>query len=218
MDLSQRMIDFASARAHQDRLDNLTFERADATHLPLPYEEASFDLINCSLIYAFMTRELWPKLIRDCFRLLKPGGFLRIIQEDANISTNSVGLDTYHRLGSLALYNAGQSFYPHRLGVIPRLRGMFERAGLVLLSQRHYIVDISSGSEGHLLAYEDYKTLLALLRPFLVKWRVATLEEANAVYEQAIQEMREGIVLEDGSHDPFVAFWHFSSVFGQKPS
>lgn len=99
----------------------------------------------------------------------------------------------------------------------PRLPGMFERAGFMNLTQRHMIVDLSRDSEGYHLACEDYKTLLSLLRPFLVKWgAVATMEEANALYDRTMQEMSQGIVLPDGCIDVFVGFWHFSSIFGQK--
>ena len=111
MDLSQRMINFAAAKAVQDGVENVSFEVGDATHMPLPYADGSFDLINASLMYAFMTRDLWPKLIQDCWRLLRPGGSLRIIQEDANIMTNSPAMHQYHVLGSLALQRAGVSFY-----------------------------------------------------------------------------------------------------------
>jgi ubiquinone/menaquinone biosynthesis C-methylase UbiE len=216
MDISQRMIQFAQAKAYQDQINNITFEQADATKLPLHYADASFDFINMSLIYAFMTRTLWPLLIKECYRILRPGGALRVIQEDANVKTNSPAMDQYHRLGSLALYKAGQGYYPHQLGVIPRLRGMFKQAGFTQLSQRHYIIDISQGTEGYPLAYEDYKILLGLLRPFLVKWGVATAAEADACYQQFLKEIKYGIENEDGSHDDFVAFWHFSSVYGVK--
>ena len=215
-DISKRMIDFAQSRAYQDNIHNVRFELGDATKLPLPYDNASFDLINMSLIYAFMTRQLWPELIKDCFRLLKPGGVLRVIQEDANVKTNSPAMDKYHRLGSLALYKAGQGYYPHQLGVIPRLQGMFRRAGFEVLSQRHYIVNISKGTEGYAVAYDDYKILLGALRLFLIKWGVATKEEADECYYQYLEETKHGIKIEDGGFDDFVGFWHFSSVFGVK--
>src|SRR5579859_5393106 len=51
MDLSLRMIEFASAKAAQDGVENVFFEVADATKLPLPYEDNSFHLVNASLIY-----------------------------------------------------------------------------------------------------------------------------------------------------------------------
>lgn len=215
IDLSERMIRFARAKAHQDHLENVTFQVADATHLPLSFPDQSFDLINASLIYALMTRDFWPHLIKECWRLLRPGGFLRIIQEDANIMTNSPAMHQYHLLGSLALQRAGASFYGDQLGVIPRLPGMFERAGFHLQAQNHYIIDVSWGTEGYRLAYEDYKILLANLRPFLVKWGVATPEEANACYQQFLQEMKQGIPLADG-FDPFRGYWHFYSIFGKK--
>jgi ubiquinone/menaquinone biosynthesis C-methylase UbiE len=215
IDLSKRMINFASAKAHQDALENITFEVGDATQFPLPYANHSFDLINASLIYAFMTRDLWPQLIQECWRLLSPGGFLRIIQEDANIMTNSSAMHQYHNLGSLALQRAGASFYSDQLGIIPRLPGMFERAHFQIQAQKHHIIDVSHGTEGYRLAYEDYRILLANLRPFLVKWGVATEQEANACYQQFLKEMRSGIVTDQGV-EKFVGFWHFYSIFGQK--
>jgi ubiquinone/menaquinone biosynthesis C-methylase UbiE len=216
MDISKPMIDFAQAKAYQDQLETLAFELRDATQLPLPYEEGAFDLVNASLIYAFMTRDLWPRLIKDCARVLSLGGFLRVIQEDAHLITNSPAMAEYHRLGSLALYKAGQSYYPDYLGVIPRLRGMFEAAGIQVVTQRHYIIDVSNGTEGYRIAYEDYKVLLGLLRPFLVKWQVATVAEADALYERCLKEMQHGIQTEQGEMEKYTAFWHFSSVFGKK--
>ncbi len=215
IDLSERMIRFASAKAYQDKQENVTFEVKDATHLPLPYADNSFDLINASLIYAFMTRDLWPRLIQECWRLLRPGGFLRIIQEDANIMTNSTAMHQYHILGSLALQRAGAGFYGDQLGVIPRLPWMFERAHFQIQSQKHHIIDISHGTEGYRLAYEDYRILLANLRPFLVKWNVATEQEANECYQQFLKDMRYGIETPE-STEKFVGFWHFYSIFGQK--
>ena len=214
-DLSERMINFASAKAYQDKLENVSFKVGDATRLPLPYADQSFDLINASLIYAFMTRQLWSQLIKDCWRLLRPGGFLRIIQEDANIICNSPAMHQYHVLGSLALQRAGASFYSDQLGVIPRLPGMFERANFTIRSQKHHIIDVSHGTEGYRLAYEDYRILLANLRPFLVKWGTATELEADACYQQFLKEMRYGIVTDEGT-EKFVGFWHFYSIFGQK--
>jgi ubiquinone/menaquinone biosynthesis C-methylase UbiE len=218
MDLSRRMINFAASKAFQDKLENVTFEVGDATQLPLRYAAGSFDLVNISLIYAFMTRELWPKLIAECSRLLAPGGFLRIIQEDANILTNSPALHQFHLLGSLALQREGAGFYSDQLGVIPRLPGMFQKAGFVVQSQLHHLVDVSLGTEGYRLAYTDYKLLLANMRPFLVKWRVATAEEADDCYRRLLQEMRFGIPTQDGERDPFTGLWHFYSIFGQKPA
>ncbi len=215
LDLSERMIHFAHAKAHQDHLENVTFAVGDATRLPLSFPDNSFDLINASLIYAFMTRDFWPLLIKECWRLLRPGGFLRIIQEDANIMTNSPAMHQYHVLGSLALQRAGASFYSDQLGVIPRLPGMFERANFQLQTQKHHIIDVSQGTEGYRQAYEDYKILLANLRPFLVKWEVATPEEANACYQQFLHEMKHGIRIDDGI-DPYRGYWHFYSIFGQK--
>lgn len=57
-DLSRCMIDFAGSKAIRDKLENIHFELGDATKLPLRYVDESFDLVNVSLVYAFMSRAL----------------------------------------------------------------------------------------------------------------------------------------------------------------
>jgi ubiquinone/menaquinone biosynthesis C-methylase UbiE len=217
-DISAPMIEYAQSKVDQDQISNLSFTLRDATQIPWPYNDGSFDLVNMSLIYAFTTCELWPQLIKEAYRILSPGGFLRVIQEDANITTNSPAMERLHQLGALALYRAGKSFYPNKLGVIPRLPGMFKRAGFQIVSQRRIIVDISAGTEGHIVAYEDYKILLRLLHPFLMKWGKAKAKEVDELYEQFLQEIQQGIPSEEGYLDPFVGSWDFYSIFGQKPA
>lgn len=62
---------------------------------------------------------------------------MRLIQEDANILTNSPALHEYHLLGSLALYREGAGYYTDQLGVIPRLPAMFKNAGFQILATKH---------------------------------------------------------------------------------
>jgi hypothetical protein len=151
-------------------------------------------------------------------RLAKKG--IRAPEKDCIpiITTNSPAMERLHQLGALALYRAGKSFYPNKLGVIPRLPGMFKRAGFQIVSQRRIIVDISAGTEGHIVAYEDYKILLRLLHPFFVKWGKAKAKEVDELYEQFLQEIQQGIPSEEGYLDPFVGSWDFYSIFGQKPA
>ncbi|GHO82324.1 class I SAM-dependent methyltransferase [Dictyobacter formicarum] len=216
-DISQRMIEFAQSKAARDNLKNVQFEVGDATKFPLRYANESFDLVNVSLVYAFMSRTLWPRLITECYRLLKPGGYLRLIQEDANIQTNSPALHEYHFLGCQALYREGAGYYTDQLGVIPRLPAMFKRAGFQILSTKHNLVDVSYGCEGYQMCYTDYKILLEAMKPFLVRWRVATQEEVDDCYRRLVREMRYGVSNEEGGFDPFVGLWDFYSIFGQKP-
>jgi hypothetical protein len=149
------------------------------------------------------------------YRILRPNGWLRIINEDANVVTNSPAMHEYHLRGSLALQRAGSAFYADQLGISPRLRFFFEQAGFLVRSQRYSPVDISAGTEAYKMALEDYKILLGNLRPFLVKWGTATETEADDLYHQFLREMRSGI--DHGAvRESFTGFWHFFSILGQK--
>lgn len=220
IDSSARMIQMAQAKANLDHLTNLTFEQRDATQFPYPYGDASFDLINASLIYSFLLRERWPDLIQECYRLLRPGGYLRIIQEDGTFMTNCTKLHEFHRWGCLALYRAGVSFYKDQIGIIPRLQPWFEAAGFVVVSKKLHPIDVSQGEKGHKMAFEDYRNLLAnmIQKGIIQKYGVATQEELQSSYEQLIKEMRDGIPRPDGRIDKFTGFWHFYSIVGQKLS
>ncbi len=209
LDISEPMINFARARAFQEGVRNIDFDILDATKYPLPYPDHSFDLINARLIYAFMKRDLWPKFVEECYRLVAPGGYLRICTEDAHFITNSWAVTRYHSLGCLALYRAGNGFYEDNLGVIPRLRGWAKNAGFVVLSQPHMVVDVSYGTEGHQIAYEDYKILLKALQPFFLRYDVGAQEELDDLYEQCLRDMQS---------EDFSAWWHFSSIWAQKPA
>jgi ubiquinone/menaquinone biosynthesis C-methylase UbiE len=209
LDISEPMINFARARAFQEGVRNIDFDILDATTYPLPYQDHSFDFINARLLYAFMKRDWWPLLVAECYRLTAPGGFLRICTEDAHFITNSNALTHYHSLGCLALYRAGNGFYEDNLGIIPRLRNWARDAGFEVHSQSHMVIDVSYGTEGHQIAYEDYKILLKALQPFLLRFGVGSQEELDEMYEQCVRDME--------SKD-FAAWWHFSSIWAQKPA
>lgn len=215
IDISQTMTNYARAQAYNARLKNLVFEVVDATKLPLAIPDSSFDLVNARLISAFMTRSLWPLLIREAYRITAPSGHLRIIQEDLRNNTNSPAVARYNRLANQALYKAGKGFEPDYMAVIPRLRNWFADAGYKDVQQRHTTFDLDYGTHGHDIAIADYKAILPAFHPFLVKYGICSMEEANSLYQQFLQET-DFVTRPDGSKEPFVCFWHISSVIGQK--
>ncbi len=71
-DLGEEML--AAARAKLAGQPNVSFERADA-EAP-PYADESFDTVFMANVIAALDA---PKTLRACFRLLKPGGCLLIV-------------------------------------------------------------------------------------------------------------------------------------------
>lgn len=209
-DISARMINYARARAFRERVRNINFDILDGTVFPFAlYTDHSFDLVNARLLYAFMKRHLWPLFFKECARLVAPGGFVRVCNEDAHLITNSTAVTRYHSLGCLALHRAGNGFYEDNLGIIPRFRNWAKDAGFIVLSQPHMVVDVSYGTEGHQVCYEDYKVLLKNLQPFFLRYGVSSQDELDELYQQCLLDMES---------PDFVAWWHFSEIWAQAPN
>ena len=65
--------------------ENVSFQVMNILQ-PLGFPESSFDLINARLISGFMLRDKWPMFFRECLRVLKLGGILRVTEVEAGMA------------------------------------------------------------------------------------------------------------------------------------
>jgi SAM-dependent methyltransferase len=108
VDLSRIMIEYAQAHARARKLDNARFQVMDVTR-PLAFADASFDLVNARLLFAFMPLSGWPALVQEGRRLLRPAGLLRLTECEWFLTKGSA-LEHLSRLLSLAFKQSGRSF------------------------------------------------------------------------------------------------------------
>ncbi|KAJ3038434.1 hypothetical protein HDV00_000622 [Rhizophlyctis rosea] len=59
---------------------NVTFMESDLTNLPLPFEDASFDYIHMRFLIFGLRTEFWPVLIAELTRIVKPGGYIELME------------------------------------------------------------------------------------------------------------------------------------------
>src|SRR5262249_15001579 len=88
VDISERMITYANAQANVQQLSNASFRVMNILQ-PLDFPDSSFDLINARLISGFMRPAWWSGLMRECLRILRPGGILRFTELEPGF-TNKV--------------------------------------------------------------------------------------------------------------------------------
>ncbi|GER83969.1 hypothetical protein KTAU_26060 [Thermogemmatispora aurantia] len=208
VDISRQVIEYARAQAWSRGLENAHFEVMNVME-PLAFEDGSFDLINGRLLAGFMLPGAWPKLLAECDRLLKPGGIVRLTETEAPLTTSPA----YERFASLvaqALKRAGQSLSAdgRHLGITPILPRLVRKAGFEQVRLRATVIEWSMGTEAHYPVFKDYLLGLELVQPFLVKVGVATREELERLYQQAVAEMQQ---------EDFCALWHLLTVWGYKP-
>src|SRR5579863_2078543 len=207
IDISQRMIEYAQAHARVRKLNNAHFHVMDALR-PLDFPDETFDLVNARAIFAFMPKEAWPRLLQECLRILKPGGVMRLTEVEWGFA-NTPAFESYCSLSHQAFKLAGRSFSPNGLhgGITPMLGRFLRDAGYQRIQKKAHVIDFSAGEEAHRGFYQDYAMLFKLGQPFLVNLGIATQEEADRLYQQALDEMQS---------EDFCALWFMLSAWGEK--
>lgn len=208
IDISQLMIEYASAEARRLGVDNASFKVMDVLK-PLDFPEGSFDLVNARLLAPFMPRSAWLKFVQECMRILRSGGVIRLTECEWSI-TNSLSLEQLGGMGTRAMQLAGQSFSPdgRHLGITPMLARFLRDVGFQNIEKMAHAIDFSTGTEAHMGIYQDTMVMQKLVQPFLIKMGVTTQEEVDVFYHRALAEMQS---------EDFCGIWYFLTVWGTKP-
>lgn len=206
IDKSKVMIRFARAQAAADEIGNVTFHLMDASK-PLGFPDASFDLVNARLIHGFLHRERWSAFVSECSRITRPGGMIRVTQEERPL-TNSLALEQFYSWTTHAFWTTGQGFSPDHVAILPRLAHFLRGGGWQQVHTYPRIVDFSWGKPSYAAAYKDHVQGLKLVQPFLLRSGIATQEDMDALYGQAVQEM---------TAPDFCGYWLYITFIGQKP-
>jgi hypothetical protein len=80
--------------------------------------------------------------------------------------------------------------------------------GFQHIQQQAYIINYSAGMPGHRAVYDNLKTLMKLLQPFIVRYSLATQQEIEVLYERNLYEMQT---------EDFCGVAFFQRVWGEKP-
>lgn len=206
IDISQTMVQYARAHAKVQGLDNVSYEVMDISG-PLVFPDNSFDLVNARLI-AFLSPEKWTNLLRECIRIVRPGGVIRLTENE--VVTTNPATDTAFSLFYRAMTRAGQSFSTtgRVLGITSRLSQLLKKAGCTNIDYRAHALDFSAGTQIHSNFCEVAIIFLTLMQPFLVATGVTTQEEHQDLLQQMQLEMYS---------DDFSAVMFLLTAWGKKP-
>jgi ubiquinone/menaquinone biosynthesis C-methylase UbiE len=207
VDISETMIRYATARALSQNIQNVSFEVADIGQ-PFPYSDQSFDLIN-GRTFALFRREGWPLFLRECLRLTRQGGAIRLTESEWGF-TNSLGYDTLSMYLAQALHKMGQIFSPTgRInGITSMLDSLIRDAGYVERRLTSHVINVSYGTDSFTTFREDSRALFYVIQPFLVSTGIATQEQLDALTEATIREI---------SSEDFSGVMFLLTAWGHKP-
>jgi ubiquinone/menaquinone biosynthesis C-methylase UbiE len=191
LDISEGMIAYARLQAQAGGLDNAHFMVGNITQ-PLPFADASFDLVNTRHIEEVIPAASFPPLLQEMVRITRPGGTVRITGSEWGVTTSAA----YEQLMDLLLQASrlvelNLSADGRNLGVSPRLRRFLHDAGCINIQERASVLDFSAGAEQQLSGYRDLTIAFALMKPFLIGVGVTTQDDFERLYQQLTTEMSE---------------------------
>jgi ubiquinone/menaquinone biosynthesis C-methylase UbiE len=209
VDISRIMVDYANARAYTQKLPNASFGVMNITE-PLDFPDASFDLVNARFLTVVLKREAWPLFLKECTRVLRPGGYLRLTEVVDGGVSNSAALNQFMQLFLQAFWQVGYAFSPdgRSVGMVHMLPSLLREQGYQQVRLQPHAVEYSANMEAWADQYHNIEVAGSQIKPLLVKLGLITSEDFDTLYPQAISDMQQ---------ETFCAVQHFTTVLGQKP-
>src|SRR5260370_36774855 len=82
IDINQHVMEYACAQAADHHVDDrVKFHVMDALSI-LDFPDASFDLVNLRFAISFVRTWDWPMLLKKLLRVVRPGGVVRLTDEE----------------------------------------------------------------------------------------------------------------------------------------
>ena len=155
LDLSQKMLDLAQAKAHRRNLKNITFIQGDAENLP--FNDSSMDCLTIS--YGFRNISNYEQALKEFLRVLKPGGMLGILEfskPKSKLIESMFGLYFHHilpRIGSLFSRSDAYRYLPESVDFFPTRQDICNK---IINSgfQRYEIHDLTFGISSIFLGFK----------------------------------------------------------------
>jgi len=184
VDSSKAMLDYGRALTRVQRLDNAGYRQMDIRQ-PLDFAGTSFDFIQARFLATVLSPAGWPVLLAECQRLLRPGGVIRLVEAEWP-DTTSPAVQHLGKIVIGALKQLGRSYGPdgQHWDAMERLVPLLSDAGLTQVRRRTVEVPFTTGLISVHPIMDLLRTALYLMEPSLLRWKVTTKEEFEALLWQ----------------------------------
>jgi ubiquinone/menaquinone biosynthesis C-methylase UbiE len=208
IDISQRMIDYAHKQAAIHGVaDRVEFRVMDALRT-LEFPNECFDLVNLRLGIGWVRTWDWLNLLHEMQRVTRPGGIVRVTDEEVIHPNNSPAFTRlFKEMLLCALYRSGHLFEEETTGLSAHLARLLKQHGCRQVQTQAFALEFRAGTPQGQAYYEDQVHAFRTLRPFMQKWGCLT-DEYDALTQQALVDMQQST---------FCATWNFLTAWGVRP-
>lgn len=209
IDISKMMVDYANARARTQQLPNASFGVMNILE-PLDFSDNSFDLVNARFLVAVLQREKWLDVLRECYRVTRPGGIIRLTESDLMGLTSSLAFAELSQKCYQVSKALGYGFAPDEcsLGITHMLGGFLHTIGCEEIQSRMHVVDFSADSEAWADIFHNYDIGFRTIQPAIIKAGMATQERLDQMHQQYVIDMHQST---------FRGVMPYMSAWGTKP-
>lgn len=171
-------------------LPNVAFHLAPEL-AALDFADGAFDYIHGRRLAPKLTRNTWPALVKECLRLLAPGGIAQFTEWELPV-TSSPACERYLELIAQAYHLVGKTLSggARALGTSAALPHLVRFAGFSPVQCQTTLLDFSTDCPEHADVLQNAFVALRHIQPFLLAWDLAGSAEIEQLYQQAMTEMR----------------------------
>lgn len=209
VDISRLMVAYAQNKGAQTNILNARFLVGNILE-PLDFPDGTFDLVNARFLVSVLQTDRWVEFVRECVRVTKPGGWIRLTEFDNPGQTNKVACQQFADWTIEACRRSGYGFAttPPAQLITPMLEPLLREAGCHGIVQREHTLDFSFGSELYASQRQNYRVAYKQAQPLFVRLGLATSQEIEVAYEEMLAQMQA---------EDFQGTWSFVTVLGKRP-
>jgi ubiquinone/menaquinone biosynthesis C-methylase UbiE len=210
IDTDEAALQLAKMRRNLAGFSQIELRLADST-TPLPIPDNYIDLVHMRFRARMQLPSQWPTLLQEMARILKPGGWLFILDIDYFELSSPAFMHLHRAMMEVMIHmNRTMDHSGVTFGVAQRVPQMLIQAGFEDVAYDLYIIDAGfmGGTAGRtymaqVMNYTSY------IKPFIVQSGVLSATAFDALVEQQKQELQ----------DPDLCGWGMLiSSYGRKSS
>lgn len=148
VDTNPIALSYATAQARKRHLDNVGYLYVRDLAGPYTFPDDSFDLISAQFILSNnLSKHSWLRAMRECWRLLRPGGWLRLTDFEVAMS-NAPANEELALLFIRAMHRLGHGVSPsdRHLGILCEMEPLLIEAGFSDVRSMSHMINYSSGA------------------------------------------------------------------------
>jgi ubiquinone/menaquinone biosynthesis C-methylase UbiE len=203
------LVRYATIQAEARRLGNVYYLPWKGEVSRLAFPDHSFDMLNANYLFMLLHPHEWPLFFQECLRVTRPGGYIRITEQDWGI-TNSPAIEKLADLFLRGLKKANLGLSPNGryIGVLPRIGSLLTRAGWTHVRRRALIDDYLRGADVPQQAEQAIALMTNTMRETILRQHMASPEEYEALLAQATVEL---------AREDFCSLLLFATFWARKP-